>query len=474
MTELEDRLRTLSDRVRRLTPEDDLVATVRSRHRRHRRRRLVVATAAVAALAVVGGSVLATGALRTTAAPTASRPPSGPAPTDPRLLPWPSRGPLVDDTALVDRVLHYASIPDRGVDKTVYSAPHLLWIGPASDAAGPVQYVVVRYAVVQRYLVSSSLGGRPGLYLELWSAGPNTIWHLAGSQRISRDLDAISIPWPSFPVDCNQKAADAPGCDQARVLVLGAPDVRSISYTFPGAPARTVASVDGTAVGTGRVPLLRMTVDQQVPIPARVTHADGRAGDADSSMQLRGARLPTSLPVPAVEWLPPRGLPPLLDAPETFPGLDLWGRLHGLSERPPYGNPVWGGTLADGSRAVLAQPRATPVDPYSLVFAVTPRVGTTFLVRDLPNPAEPKTVAQVSAFLPLSDGRCELVVVGRPGTTAVSFGSTDLTVTDGVGTLVLPSCSGHDQDRITVRSGGTTTYQGPVDSTRPGGGVKRG
>lgn len=183
------------------------------------------------------------------------------------------------------------------------------------------------------------------------------------------------------------------------------------------------------------------------------------------------------------DWLPVRGLPQLLDAPETYPGLDLWGRLHGQPSRSAYGPPLWGGTLADGSRAVIAQPVVAYETPHHLVFAVNPPpradTGDTFLVRDLPNPAKPKALMQVSAYLPLSDGRCELVVVGKPGTTGIRYAEdghafTDLAPRDGVGTRVLASCDDHDAARISVRRGRTEAYAGPVDSTLPGAGVKRG
>ena len=131
----------------------------------------------------------------------------------------------------------------------------------------------------------------------------------------------------------------------------------------------------------------------------------------------------------------------------------------------------------------MAQPMTGNGGPDHLVFAVNPPPVAdpkdTFLVRDLANPSDPRTVRQVSAFLPLSDGRCELVVVGKPGTTGVRYAAdgssfADLPVTDGVGTLVLPSCDGHAHARIAVRVGGAETYRGPVDSTLPGGGVKHG
>jgi len=132
---------------------------------------------------------------------------------------------------------------------------------------------------------------------------------------------------------------------------------------------------------------------------------------------------------------------------------------------------------------VVAQPVIAGDTPHHLVFAVNPPpvadTKDTFLVRDLPNPADPKALMQVSAYLPLSDGRCELVVVGKPGTSAARYAEdgrtyTDLPVRDGVATWLLASCAGHEAARISVRRGGKEAYAGPVDSTRPGAGVKRG
>jgi Sigma-70 region 2 len=106
------------------------------------------------------------------------------------------------------------------------------------------------------------------------------------------------------------------------------------------------------------------------------------------------------------------------------------------------------------------------------VFAVNhpPIAGTgdTFLVRDRRNPSEPGKVEQISAFLPLRDGRCELVVVGRPGTTAVQYaeggtGFAPLSTTDGVGRLPLATCEGHGAGRIRVLRGTEVAFEGPVD-----------
>ena len=102
-----------------------------------------------------------------------------------------------------------------------------------------------------------------------------------------------------------------------------------------------------------------------------------------------------------------------------------------------------------------------------------------FLIRDVPVVGDPDALAQVSAFVPLSDGRCQLVVVGKPGTTGVRYaadgtGFATLPVRDGVASRVVDRCDGLGQARISVSRGGTETYRGPVDSTRPGGEVKRG
>jgi hypothetical protein len=177
-----------------------------------------------------------------------------------------------------------------------------------------------------------------------------------------------------------------------------------------------------------------------------------------------------------------RGLPPLLDNPEQNPGLRVWARLHGLSTpMPGYYSPIWGGTLADGSRAILVQP-LTPARISTAFMVNPPTTGTddTFLVRDVDNPANPATVHQISAYLPLSNGHCELVVVAAPGTTRITYRPTptssfaDLPQPqhDGVGRIVLATCDGHQDAAIQVYAGTHRTYEGPVDSTRPNAGPR--
>jgi hypothetical protein len=220
------------------------------------------------------------------------------------------------------------------------------------------------------------------------------------------------------------------------MVLLTTPGTRRISYTadprevLGGAVHperwRDLETVDGYAfvpvlpddLRSGRQPQVRLDGGKPRGFSFSLTGQLGPAPPGEPS--------PTATPPPdpgatQVDWVPIRGLPQLLDSPETYPGLDLWGRLHGQQGRSAYGNPLWGGTLADGSRAVIAQPVIPFETPTHLVFAVNPPpvadTEDTFLVRDLPNPANPKALMQVSAYLPLSDGRCELVVVGKPGTT---------------------------------------------------------
>ena len=473
-TDLESRLRALPDRLAGLHAPDDLAAVVRARHRQHRRRRLMAAVVAVAA--VLAGTTAVVDRVRDGTPTPPAAPLRGPMPTDPRLLHWPTRGPLAGDAEAVRTALLTAAQTYRDTgDPTLRAGPpHLLWIGPAGDGTHTLEGLD-RFAVTQRYVT----GEQPGLYLQWLSGSATNRWHLRASFMVVPENAATSLLW-SFGPPC---LPDRGTCDDqyVRLLVLGAPDVDTVRYQFPGAPAKQAAVTDGFALATERVDAEDADSSGEISANVVVTRRGGHPESVPTGMP---ARVKFAVrPPPAVEWAPARGLPPVLDAPETFPGLDLWGRLHGLPGRPGYGNPVWGGTLADGSRAVIAQPMTGDGRPDHLVFAVNPPpvadTKDTFLVRDLPNPADPKAVMQVSAYLPLSDGRCELVVVGKPGTTAVRYAEdgrtfTDLAVRDGVGSRVLASCDGHAQARISVRRGSKEAYAGPVDSTQPGAGVKRG
>ena len=458
--DLESRLRALPEHLDGLRASDDLAGAVRSRHRTHRRRRLLVASSAAAVLILLAGGAVAVGALRTDAAPAATAPATSTAlatstaPATPRLLPWPTRGPLAGDDTAVRTALQAAARHATGTNP-----PRLLWIGSAPPGLGRV----LRVAVSQQ----DGTASRPGITLQWLTATTGNHWQLLGETSAELTTAATSLVMTGV-----QHCGGSSCTHTVGVLVIGAPDVVSVRYRLTPGPARQVAATGGIALTVETLPVDPDRITQ-VNASVAVTRSGGGSGDAAPGVP--ALLNPTVLDRPAaVEWQPARGLPQLLDAPETFPGLDLWGRLHGLSGRPPYGNPVWGGTLADGSRAVVAQPGEGGTGPYHLVFGVTAPDGTTVLVRDLTNPANVTTVRQVSALLPLSDGRCELVVVGEPGTTGVRYAGSAIAVKDGVGTLVLPSCDGHDADRITVTEGGTTTYAGPIDSTKPGGGVKRG
>ena len=471
--DLESRLRELPARLESVHAPADLAEVVRGRHRRHRRLRMV--TAAAAATAVLAGTTVLVGVRDREPAPTVTpAAPRGPAPADPRLLPWPTRGPLAGDAEAVRTARQAAAQVSRNPRDTSPSArpPHLLWIGRVGDGTRVDDGVVDRLAVTQEYPA-----GRPGIELQWLIGSATNRWHSRAVFRVDPGIAGTSLHWWVGP-GCPTSAS--PCADQyIGLLVLGAPDVESVQYRFPGGQTRQAAVTDGVALAMERINRDTGVVGL-VYADVVVTRRGGRPESVQTGVP---ALIEPRPPEAAVEWHPTRGLPPLLDAPETFPGLDLWGRLHGLPGRPGYANPVWGGTLADGSRAVVAQPMTGTGTPKHLVFAVNPPpagdTSDTFLVRDLANPPYPDRVAQVSAYLPLSDGRCQLVVVGKPGTTAVRYAEdgrafTDLPVRDGVGTLVLPSCDGHERARLSVRRGGSETYAGPVDSTRPGAGVKRG
>jgi hypothetical protein len=485
--DLESRLRELPERLADLHPRADLADVVRGRHRQHRRLRIT--TAAVATVAALAGTTVAVGSVRDappTAPATPTAPPRGPAPTDPHLLRWPTRGPLAADVAERAKVMRDLEAGAWADQDTGLRAPsrrptHILWLGPAYP--GPLPVAASRTALVQQW------SGDRRLLAVLENPGDR--YRLVTVAGPELDPDRPFVPlWT--PGACRQPPPGRYCPHRWATVVLAAPGTRRIALA-PGPPTnppdpslaegwRALPVVDGYAVLT-LAPAdidspLQVRFDGGVPVDLWFWMSPLGPADPDESP-------PTRLVDPAAslvdDWLPVRGLPQLLDVAETYPGLDLWGRLHGQPGRSGYGPPLWGGTLADGSRAVVVQPVVARETPHHLVFAVNPPgggSGDTFLVRDLPNSADPDEIMQVSAYLPLSDGRCELVVVGKPGTTGVRYAEdgrtyTELPVRDGVATRVLASCAGHQAARISVHRGSTGSYTGPVDSTRPGAGVKR-
>jgi hypothetical protein len=232
-TDLETRLRELPDRLAGLHAERDLAAAVRARHRQHRR--LWVTTAAVAVAALLVGTMVAVGSGRgrtlPPAAPTpaaTASPPRGPAPTDQRLLHWPTRGPLAGDTGERGAVLRDLETFARG-DLSTYlnlrlrppsEAPtHVLWLGPAYPEPLPVRLGPV--AVVQQW------NGEPVLLVLEKRVGH---YHLLGEglgrygrPATARHLDLLWMPWEcSWPtVSCPRRFAGlllaAPGTERIQL-----------------------------------------------------------------------------------------------------------------------------------------------------------------------------------------------------------------------------------------------------------------
>ncbi|HZB48533.1 MAG TPA: hypothetical protein VE547_05520 [Mycobacteriales bacterium] len=485
--DLERRLRELPARLDALHAPADLADRVRRRHRRGTRLRVVAAAAAAAA--VLAGTAVAVGrpdpAPPAGPAPTASpgAPPHGPAPTDPQLLRWPTRGPLAADAAERDRVMRDLEAGAWADQDTGLRAPsrrptHILWLGPAYP--GPLPVPASRAALIQQW------AGDRRLLAVLENPGDGYRLVTVAASELDPDRPLVAL-WS--PGACRQPPAGRYCPHRWATVLLATPGTRRIALTS-GPPAdpfdprnsggwHPLPVVDGYAFITLTpaevAPTLQVRFDGGVPVSLRYWMSPLGPADPDEPTPGAGPN-PTDSRVD--DWLPVRGLPPLLDVPETFPGLDLWGRLHGQPGRPGYGPPLWGGTLADGSRAVVIQPVVAYETPHHLAMAVTPPGGEVFLVRDLPVIGLPKAVAQVSAYLPLSDGRCQLVVVGKNGTTSIRYAEdgaryVDLPVRDGVATRVVDRCDGHGAARISVTRAGQETYAGMVDSTRPGGGVRR-
>ena len=489
MNDLESRVRVaMRWRAAQIELTTDPLPIARRRGRRALRARTV--------LAVGLGVVVAAGLIATpiTLRQAADRPPVtagipvaapvGELPKDSRLLRWPTRGLYARDRA------HLAAATGtwkKGPGGTRV-APHVLWIGPVPAHPGAR---ATSYALMQAWVPGEGLR-LAGAYVSGADERPPPplAYHPTSSGAISA-TDAVSVV-VSQDGGCGGPGMPACGSDAPftrSLLIVAAPESTAARYaappvTTPGPGPRTHEFRDaGLRGGVALVPVSVYPAERYVgtddTYDIRVEVYRGRQRVHAGPVDIPLYRYPTpgAARTRAIEWSPLRGLPPLLDNPETFPGLDLWGRTHGLRGRPGYGNPVWGGTLADGSRALLVQPSehrdiALPAVIHT-VFAVNrpPLADTTdtFLVRDQQNPPDPDKVEQISAFLPLRDGRCELVVVGRPGTTAIQYGeskagSAPLPTTEGVGRLVLPTCEGHDAARIRVLRGSRVAYEGPVDA----------
>jgi hypothetical protein len=490
MNDLEARVRTaLRWRAAQIDLVTDPLPRARRRGRRRLRARAVVAVGLGLATAV---ALVATPLTLRHEAPgppaTAGERPAdqvGELPKDPRLLQWPTRGPFARDRAHLA-----AATATWKTDAGGAVTPHVLWIGPVPGYPGAR---VTNYALMQAWvpgegirLAGAYVSGAAGRPLPTLKYGPTS-----RSGPIPATAAAVSVV-PAQNGGCGGQGD--PACDSTApftrsLLIVAAPTSTAARYaappvTTPGPGPRTHEFRDaGLRGGVALVPVAVYLAERYVGTSnvydIRVEVDRGRQRVHAGPVDIPLSRIAMARPAPpnAIEWHPLRGLPPLLDNPETFPGLDLWGRVHGLARRPGYGNPIWGGTLADGSRTVLIQPNASrdPALPPVIhtVFAVNhpPTADTTdtFLVRDRQNPADPGSVEQVSAFLPLGDGRCELVVVGRPGTTTVHYaergaGFAPLRTVEGVGRLLLASCEGHDAARIRVLRGARLAYEGPVDA----------
>lgn len=261
-TDLEARLRELPDRLAGLHADRDLAAAVRARHRHHRRLRVTTASVAVAALLV--GTMVAVGSRRDQTLPPADPIPSatataprGPAPTDPHLLHWPTRGPLAGDSGERAAVLRDLDSFARG-DLSTYlnlrlrppgDAPtHVLWLGPAYPEPLPVRLGPV--AVVQQWNgepVLLVLEKRDGHY-RLLGEGTDRYGQLPSQPP------SVSVLW--MPWECTWHTVSCPRRLSA-ALLLAAPgteqiELASVPYGSPWdldkLQWREVPTVDGYAV----------------------------------------------------------------------------------------------------------------------------------------------------------------------------------------------------------------------------------
>lgn len=439
-----------------------LVRTGLAAHRRRRHRGVAVCAVLTIALAAAAAIPL-TRLARSHPTPAASPP----YPTYASPMQWPTRGSLAGDKVAIQaltasyikvkRVLYIGDGPDPARKYGILLSTSV------NDHDLEVVLCTVRDGATQprRWTCQGPMAPGEGV------VSPSAVLLLTGDSARSTQL-----------------ALAAPGGHITGMSELYATEVDDNGQPSPPAnrpTAPVTETADGLVIKAGVGPAnvasfaMQVVVKPQTGPPVRVT-----ATQSLSLMDNTGMHAEVYW-----GWGPDkrlRGLPPLLDNPEQNPGLQVWARLHGLTtSMPGYYSPIWGGTLADGSRAILIQP-LTPVRISTAFMVNPPAKGTddTFLVRDVDNPPDPDTVHQISAYLPLSNGRCELVVVAAPGTTRITYrptstsSFTDLSQpqNDGVGRLVVPTCDGHQDAAIQVFAGANRTYEGPIDSTRPNAGPR--
>ena len=259
--DLETDLRALPDRLAGLTPPDGLAGAVRSRHRR-RRRRLVVAASVTSVLAVLGGGTAALTTLPANpagevAAAAPSTAPRGPLPTDPRLLPWPGRGPLIQDADAVRGALEAAArtFQDQFYRNSAVDGPgHLLWIGPMTDKRAQ-RHGIDRMAIVQTYLT----GEKAGIQYTVVEHSTAEGWQTGtGGPPVDREVAGlVAGSWTWFHELCpaDEGSSFRPECRDTHqlVFVLGAPDVDSVRFRYGDDPPVSVPLDDGVAATTIRI-----------------------------------------------------------------------------------------------------------------------------------------------------------------------------------------------------------------------------
>lgn len=371
------------------------------------------------------------------AAPTSAPSASGtvPAPDDPRLLPWPGRGPWAADTEFVaDATAAWAAQADLdGADPGPGAQVHPLWAGPVGTVAvallqsvGPDGVPRVAQVSESRVPGSSARGG-----LTVWSTA-----ELAGSPGL------IALAYTGgYELEGLGGVLDEPG--SALVQVLPAPDLLGEGLQLRRLDGPTFQPVGMQADGLSQPWVHSPWMSSAGPIVA----VDRRQGPEPGLQLVRTIRPGELIPGPApVELAPPEWGRLRPDTAEDY--IDATQALEHLG-RPGGRVAILGSTALDRGRVSLVEVRPRgPGESVVLTVLWQPNSGRALVSN--PRPAgSPDEMVLGAVRTPA--GETVVVGTGPPQVARVILGADGAAIASGPRTTVARLGRGEDAAEVAAQ-----------------------
>lgn len=366
-------------------------------------RRRTVGTVAVALAALVALVVWPDSA--PPGAPPEDGAPRVPAPEDPRLLPWPGRGPWVADGDVVEQATHAwesAAAGSAGVAPPG-SDVHPLWAGQVGEVAVAVLQSVGEDDVprVAQVVQTPGSGDAP--------PGERAVVDV---DVLEPTLQLLVLTYPDgFDRDGLPSTVDDP--DTVVLQVLAAPGLLSDDVEL-----RRLRGAQFVPIGDGPDGLSVPWVHAAWHAPDGPVVAAVRVRNPEPGLLVTRHVTPGELvagPAP-VRLVPPRWGPLRRDLPEDY--VDALAALQSLGRTSGQVS-VLGSTPVDEGRASLVEVRG---DDVATSVVVTVAVQRRTISASPARPARPPSDVALGAVR-LLDGEAMVVASGPPGTTRVVVGS---------------------------------------------------